>query len=78
MGLRHCGLFGRRAGSVPQFNYSTAMKKSGIVSNVRTLDRLLATPLKMVPGSAMTCDGVANPKERSDMIGDLEHVNQTL
>lgn len=30
-GPRHCGLFGRKAGSVPGFDYSDAMKKSGIV-----------------------------------------------
>lgn len=28
VGPRHCGLFGRRAGSVPQFSYSPTMKKS--------------------------------------------------
>ena len=77
VGPRHCGLFGRRAGSVPQFSYSEAMKKSGIVWNDKTLDRFLANPLKMVPGSAMTYDGVADPKERSDLIAYLEHANET-
>ncbi|NRF50626.1 cytochrome c family protein, partial [Pseudomonas stutzeri] len=28
-GPRHCGLFGRRAGSVPGFGYSEAMEHSG-------------------------------------------------
>ena len=77
VGPRHCGLFGRRAGSVPQFSYSTAMKKSGIVWNEKTLDRFLANPLKMVAGSAMTYDGVADPKERADLIAYLEHANET-
>ena len=77
VGPRHCGLFGRRAGSVPGFSYSAAMKKSGIVWNDKTLDRFLTRPLKMVPGSAMTYDGVADPKERADLIAYLEHVNDT-
>ena len=77
VGPRHCGLFGRRAGSVPQFSYSPAMKKSGIVWNDKTLDRFLTQPLKMVPGSAMTYDGVADPKERADLIAYLKQVNDT-
>ena len=77
VGPRHCGLFGRRAGSVPQFSYSPAMKKSGIVWNDKTLDRFLTQPLKMVPGSAMTYDGVADPKERADLIAYLKHVNDS-
>ena len=44
IGPRHCGLFGRRAGSVPGFNYSEAMKHSEIVWNEKTLDRFLAKP----------------------------------
>ena len=77
VGPRHCGLFGRRAGSVPQFSYSPAMKNSRIVWNDKTLDRFLTQPLKMVPGSAMTYDGVADPKDRADLIAYLKHVNQT-
>ena len=77
VGPRHCGLFGRRAGSVPGFSYSPAMKRSGIVWNDKTLDRFLTKPLKMVPGSAMTYDGVADPKERADLIAYLKHVNDT-
>ena len=77
VGPRHCGLLGRRAGSVPQFSYSPAMKKSGIVWNDKTLGRFLTNPLKMVPGSAMTYDGVADAKERADLIAYLKHVNQT-
>ena len=71
VGPRHCGLFGRLAGSVPQFNYSPAMKNSGIVWNDKTLDRFLTKPLKMVPGSSMIYDGVSDPKERADCVVSL-------
>ena len=49
VGPRHCGLFGRMAGSVPGFDYSLAMKNSKIRWNEKTLDRFLAKPLAMVP-----------------------------
>lgn len=77
VGPRHCGLFGRLAGSVPEFGYSPAMKNSRMVWNAKTLDRFLTQPLKMVPGSAMTYAGVADPKERADLIAYLKHVNDT-
>ena len=77
VGPHHCGLFGRIAGSVPEFNYSSAMKNSKIVWNDKTLDRFLMKPLKMVPGSTMTYDGVPDAKERADLIAYLRHVNDT-
>lgn len=70
-GPRHCGLIGRKAGSVPGFTYSEAMKKSGIVWNTRTLDAFIRDPLKTVPGTAMGYDGVKDPKERADLIAYL-------
>jgi cytochrome c len=72
VGPRHCGLLGRRAGSVPGFDYSAAMKRSGIVWTAKTLDPFLADPLRRVPGTTMTYAGVADPKERADLIAYLE------
>ena len=75
VGPRHCGLFGRRAGSVPGFAYSAAMKRSKIVWNEKTLDRFLANPPKAVPGTAMTYAGVPEAKERADLIAYLRTMN---
>lgn len=75
VGPRHCGVFGRRAGSVVGFDYSPAMKKSGIVWNENTLNRFLAKPLAMVPGSSMTYDGVPAASDRSDLIAYLKMAN---
>src|SRR5688572_29283003 len=72
VGPRHCGLLGRRAGSIPGFDYSPAMKRSKLVWNKETLDRFLADPPKAVPGTTMTYAGVADPKERADLIAYLE------
>lgn len=77
VGPRHCGLFGRLAGSVPGFDYSPAMKKSKIRWNEGTLDRFLAKPLAIVPGTSMTYDGIADPDERADLIAYLKRVNQS-
>jgi cytochrome c len=52
-GPRHCGLFGRRAGSVKGFAYSDAMKNSRIVWAEKSLDRFLAAPLEAVPGTSI-------------------------
>lgn len=75
-GPRHCGLFGRRAGSVKDFAYSDAMKRSKIVWNERTLDRFLANPLTAVPGTAMGYAGVVDRIERVDLIAYLKQANQ--
>jgi cytochrome c len=74
-GPRHCGLIGRRAGTVPGFAYSDAMKRSGITWNAKTLDRFIADPLHVVPGTAMGYDGVKDPKERADLIAYLVSVS---
>jgi cytochrome c len=74
-GPRHCGLIGRRAGSVKGFAYSEAMKRSKIVWNAKTLDHFLANPLKAIPGTAMGYAGIADKKERKDLIAYLEKAN---
>ena len=70
-GPRHCGLLGRRAGSVPGFDYSPAMRASGIVWSAATLDRFLAAPTAVVPGTSMGYAGIASAQERADLIAYL-------
>lgn len=78
VGPRHCGLLGRRAGSVAGFDYSAAMKKSGIVWTAKTLDRFLADPPNTVPGTTMTYAGVPDPKERADLIAYLKQESASV
>lgn len=47
------GVMGRKAGSIEGFNYSAALKASGIVWTADTLDQWLTFPKKMVPGTNM-------------------------
>lgn len=77
VGPRHCGLLGRRAGSVPGFAYSRAMQQAQLTWDEKTLDRFLAQPLKTVPGSTMTYDGVPDPKDRADLIAYLRQADAT-
>jgi cytochrome c len=76
-GPRHCGLFGRRAGSVRGFAYSAAMKRSAIVWNEKTLDRFLASPLTTIPGTAMGYAGIEDRRERADLIAYLKQANES-
>lgn len=77
VGPRHCGLFGRLAGSVPGFDYSPALKASKIVWNEQTLDLFLQGPLKMVPGTTMTYDGVPGSSDRADLLAYLKQANRS-
>lgn len=70
-GPRHCGLLGRRAGSVPGFDYSPALRRSGITWTAKSLDRFLADPMAVVPGTTMGYAGVKDAGERADLIAFL-------
>jgi cytochrome c len=70
-GPRHCGVVGRRAGTLPGFTFSPAMKASGLTWTPSTLDRFLADPMGVVPGTAMTFAGVPDARDRADLIAWL-------
>jgi cytochrome c len=72
VGPRHAGLFGRRAGSLDDYNYSDAMRASGIVWDETTLDEFLTAPRKFIPGTKMPFAGIADPQERADLIAYLK------
>ncbi|MEP4501471.1 MAG: c-type cytochrome [Alphaproteobacteria bacterium] len=71
VGPRHCGLKGRQAGGMPGFEYSDAMRATGFTWNRQTLDRFLADPLGVVPGTTMTYDGIKDARERRDLVAYL-------
>lgn len=76
-GPKHCGLLGRRAGSVAGFDYSGAMKRANRVWDRKTLDRFLADPMKVVPGTTMGYAGVKNEQERADLIAYIEQAGHS-
>lgn len=74
-GPRHAGLLGRRAGAVPNFPYSNAMKKAGangLIWTEDTLDKFLENPTRFVPGTRMGYAGIKDAQERADLIAYLK------
>jgi cytochrome c len=75
VGPEQNGLIGRKAGSVEGFNYSPAMKNSGITWDEATLNEYLTDPKKKVPGNKMLFPGVKDEIERGDLIAYLATFN---
>jgi cytochrome c len=65
------GIVGQKAAADPEFYYSVALKKSGLIWNEATLDRWIADPAAVVPGNRMTYAGLKNAKQRADLIAYL-------
>jgi cytochrome c len=66
------GLFGRKAGSVADYDYSTAMKQSGVVWDDATLGRFLRDPKAFIPGNKMGFPGIGDAREIADLIAYLK------
>ena len=67
-GPRHRGLLGRKAGTQPGFEYSEALRRSGLVWSRQTLDRWLADPNALVPGNKMVVQLANDAGERAAII----------
>ena len=74
MGPQLGGVYGRKAGAVPEFNYSSAVKASDVTWNSDTLDKWLSGPSKFVPGARMIFV-VSDPQKRSDVIAYLKSLS---
>jgi cytochrome c len=72
----HCGLFGRKAGTVPGFPYSEAMRSSGLVWTEKTLDEFIAAPYIFLPGTIMGFPGFAEAGDRKDVIAYLRQASK--
>lgn len=66
------GIYGEKAGAVPGFEFSDAMKSSGLTWNQATLDRYLTDPRGVVPGTKMAFGGVADAAKRQAIIDYLK------
>jgi cytochrome c len=65
------GIDGRAVGSYPGFRYSSGMKGAGRVWDAKSLDAFIADPQKAVPGNVMPFSGIADSKQRADVIAFL-------
>jgi cytochrome c len=71
VGPRHRGVFGRKAGSLPDFAYSDALKNADFVWDEATLDKWLADPQAFLPGAKMFYH-LDQAKDRADIIAFLK------
>jgi cytochrome c len=74
-GPRLRGVYGRRSGSAPGFQYSEALKNAKITWNDGALDKWLSDTEALVPDNDMTFR-VPNPDERRDIIAYLKTLSQ--
>ena len=70
VGPRHRGVFGRKAGSLPDYAYSPDLKGAGFVWDEATLDRWLTDPQAFLPGARMFYH-LAERQDRADVIAFL-------
>ena len=70
------GLDGRKAGSVPDYAYSEANKKSGIIWTKPTFTQYIKNPQAMVPGTKMTFAGISDEQKISDLWAYVSQFNE--
>jgi cytochrome c len=66
------GIYGRPAASLAGYDYSPALKSSGLTWDAATLDRWLRGSQTMVPGTRMPLYPVADPAARKQIVDYLE------
>lgn len=65
------GVVGAKAASSAGYAYSPAIKAAGLVWSAATLERFLTAPARLVPGTKMVFPGLAEARDRMDVIAYL-------
>jgi cytochrome c len=66
-------IIGRKAGSLPGYGYSSAMKEAGFAWDADKLNRFMATPDAVVSGNTMKpYSGLASADDRAKIIAYLQ------
>lgn len=73
------GVFGRKAGSLPGYDYSISLKSSDITWDDKTLDEWIANPNSLIPGNNMgsVFGGIPDAATRAKIIAFLKHDTRT-
>src|ERR1700747_858026 len=66
------GLFGRKAGMIEGYRYSTANKNSGITWDEATFREYIKDPRAKIPGTKMAFAGLKDPKQIDDIVAYLK------
>jgi cytochrome c len=65
-------VIGRKAGSLPDYGYSSAMKEAGFAWDTEKLERFIANPDEVVPGNRMKpYTGLASSDDRAKIVAFL-------
>jgi cytochrome c len=67
------GIVGARKARTEYYAYSAALRNAGGDWTEADLDKFLTAPSKFLPGTAKTLVGIADPKERADIIAALKN-----
>jgi cytochrome c len=62
------GVMGRKAGSLDDYRYSAAMKRSDVTWDAATLDKYVTDPQAFIPGNRMAFAGISEKAQRDDLI----------
>jgi cytochrome c len=65
------GVFSRKAGTLADYRYSPAMKRSGITWTPEAIDAFLTDPQATVPANRMPYAGLTDAVARADLIAFL-------
>ena len=71
VGPAHRNVYGRKAGSAPNYDYSPAVRASGLVWSEATLRQWLTNPESLIPGQKMGYS-VPDAQDREDLIEYLK------
>lgn len=66
------GIVDRKAASVPGYAYSNQLKAANLTWDEATLDKWLAGPMQMVPGTKMVFPGMPDAARRKEVIDYLK------
>jgi cytochrome c len=66
------GIIGRKAGTVPSYNYTAANKDSGITWDEATFREYIKNPKAKIPGTKMIYAGLKDEKKTDDLLAFLK------
>lgn len=75
VGPAHRGVYGRKAGSAPGYDYTAAVRNSRVVWSAATLDRWLQNPRAVIPGTKMAFT-LRDAQKRADIIAFMRQQSQ--
>jgi cytochrome c len=68
-------IIGRKAGSLPDYGYSSALKGADFVWDEEKLERFIANPDELVPGNSMKpYSGLASTDDRAKIVSFLRSI----